>query len=472
MFDFYAKVIIIPILEHVINILGAFMSILGNILKYRFLFLAVGLFCPSKKFKPTDKQYKYAVLIAARNEENVIGPCLESIKKQDYPLEKLTVFVIAHNCTDKTAEIARNNGATVVEYNNKKQRRKGYALKYLLEHIRCNYAQTEEQNGILNFDGYFIVDADTLLETNYVTEMNKAFAQNKYAVITSYCDIKNFNTSCISAYEGTHYISSNISYRKPLSLLGLGQTFCGTGILIQNNVLQNGWQWLLLADDNQLSIDLIARGYRIGYCEAAKYYDEVPPNIFLLGRRMSRFGWASFHCFIYKLPTLFLGLILTFDWDKKFKPKNKQKETVFSYLLKKLSIINIIIMLVPTNTILGLLLLNTIITIIIATFIYGGQMAFMMFYSVVLGNIIWLSVDSIYIFCAAIHEIKRIRLSPCRFLFWIILYLPISYLRTIFYQFGGILPNNHKPIRRYVKTTLGDVHKEKTLIQYFQKTKS
>ena len=46
--------------------------------------------------------HKYAVVIAARNEEKVIGNLLDSIKQQDYPSELVTTFVVADNCTDKT----------------------------------------------------------------------------------------------------------------------------------------------------------------------------------------------------------------------------------------------------------------------------------------------------------------------------------------------------------------------------------
>ena len=77
---------------------------------------------------------------------------INSIRKNNYPQDKLHIFVIAHNCNDNTAEIARKSGATVYEYNNPEERTKGYALKHLFECIIRDY-------GVENFDGFFVFDA-------------------------------------------------------------------------------------------------------------------------------------------------------------------------------------------------------------------------------------------------------------------------------------------------------------------------
>ena len=90
----------------------------------------IGLFF-TRKFQPAKKQHKYAILIPGRNEEAVIGNLIHSIKQQDYPQELLTIFVCADNCTDRTAEIARKNGAICYEHFNDQERTKGFALKYL-----------------------------------------------------------------------------------------------------------------------------------------------------------------------------------------------------------------------------------------------------------------------------------------------------------------------------------------------------
>ncbi|MDR1917618.1 MAG: glycosyltransferase [Christensenellaceae bacterium] len=74
------------------------------------VFCVIAFFCNGKKFKPTKNKYRYAILVCARNEEKVIGQLIDSIKKQDYPKELITTFVVAHNCTDNTAKVAAEFG--------------------------------------------------------------------------------------------------------------------------------------------------------------------------------------------------------------------------------------------------------------------------------------------------------------------------------------------------------------------------
>lgn len=69
-----------------------------------------------------NKNHKFMAIIPAHNEETVIGNLIESLKKQDYPKELLDIYVIADNCTDKTAEIAKANGAISYVRNSKERK--------------------------------------------------------------------------------------------------------------------------------------------------------------------------------------------------------------------------------------------------------------------------------------------------------------------------------------------------------------
>ena len=115
--------------KNVYNIIG---KILVIMMAYKTLYWLIGVFF-TRKFKPAKNKHKYAILIAARNEKNVIGNLLDSINKQDYPKELITTFVVADNCTDNTAEIARKHGAICYERFDNEHKTKGFALQYLLE---------------------------------------------------------------------------------------------------------------------------------------------------------------------------------------------------------------------------------------------------------------------------------------------------------------------------------------------------
>ena len=75
-------------------------------------FLAVSLFglCSRRRPEPAARLRRFAVLIAARNEESCIAGLIESLRAQHYPEELLDIYVVADNCTDDTAERAREAG--------------------------------------------------------------------------------------------------------------------------------------------------------------------------------------------------------------------------------------------------------------------------------------------------------------------------------------------------------------------------
>ena len=79
---------------------------------YQMLYLPVALTIRKKERREAPLR-RYAILISARNEEAVIAKLLESIQAQDYPAELITTFVVADNCTDNTAQAAREAGAEV-----------------------------------------------------------------------------------------------------------------------------------------------------------------------------------------------------------------------------------------------------------------------------------------------------------------------------------------------------------------------
>lgn len=102
---------------------------------YQFVYIPIA-WLPRKKETLHAPMHRFAVLIAARNEEAVIGKLIDSIKAQSYPGRLVKIFVAADNCTDATAEAARSHGAEVYERYDMTRRGKGYALDFLLREIK------------------------------------------------------------------------------------------------------------------------------------------------------------------------------------------------------------------------------------------------------------------------------------------------------------------------------------------------
>lgn len=260
----------------------------GNLLlilmAFHTVYLIVGFFA-TRKFKPAKKNHKYAILIAARNEKNVIGNLLDSISKQDYPSDLITVFVVADNCTDNTAEIARAHGAYCYERFDDQHRTKGFALQFLLEKI-------EEDFGRQSFEGYFIFDADNLLKKDYITRMNEAFDEGE-KIITSYRNTKNFDDNWISASYALHWLRSIRASHRARSVFKLATNIQGTGFLFASELVKDGWKYTSLTEDRAFTADAVVQGYRISYNDAAEFYDEQPTNLRVALRQ--RIRWAKGH---------------------------------------------------------------------------------------------------------------------------------------------------------------------------------
>jgi cellulose synthase/poly-beta-1,6-N-acetylglucosamine synthase-like glycosyltransferase len=214
--------------------------------------------------------HKYAVVIAARNESLVIGQLLDSLAEQRYPKELLDVFVVADNCTDRTAEVARGHGATVFERFHQIHVGKGYALQHA-------FAEIDSLCGIEAYEGYLVLDADNVLDPDYVREINKVFDAG-YRVVTSYRNSKNYGSNWISAGYSLWFLRESKYLNGARMLLNTSCAISGTGFLVSSEVIaeDRGWHYHLLTEDIEFSTDKIIRGNRIGYCEKAVLYDEQP----------------------------------------------------------------------------------------------------------------------------------------------------------------------------------------------------
>lgn len=277
-------------LEIVQLVSSILISILGLLVAHFVIFAIVGVFC-KKSYPKTDKINKFGLIIPARNEEAVVAGLIESIQKNDYPQDKLHIFVIAHNCTDRTAEIARQWGATVYEYNNPQENTMGFAFKYLFSCIERDY-------GTQNYDGFFLFNADNILDINYFARMNDAFEYyNRESVITSFRNSKNFGTNVISSLYGLYFDMGCRLESRGRTVLGCSTRVQGTGYLINSKVVKNGWPYVSLTEDWEFSADQILEGNNIRFCDDAVFYDEQPTDLRIMWRQRVR--WSRGHLLVF-----------------------------------------------------------------------------------------------------------------------------------------------------------------------------
>src|SRR5262249_5144144 len=113
-----------------------------------------------------DHCERFVVVIPAHDEEMVIGATLSHLFRQEYPADRYAVVVVADNCTDRTAEIARAAGATVLERTNTELRGKGYALDWAFDRLMKEDAGTAHEAA-----AFVIVDADTAVDPAFLRTM-------------------------------------------------------------------------------------------------------------------------------------------------------------------------------------------------------------------------------------------------------------------------------------------------------------
>ena len=260
------------------------------------LYQLVVSLCSFVKFKDkplkVNKNHRFMAIIPAHNEENVVGNLIESLKKQNYPKELFDIYVIADNCTDNTAKIAREKGAIVYERFDEEHKTKGYALQWFL-------GQKIEEDA--QYDAFCVFDADNIVNENFIKNMNKKLCQGE-DVVQGYRDIKNPTDSWISSGYAIYYWMMNRFYHLARYNLGLSPLINGTGFMVRFDVIKpEGWNTETLTEDIEFSLKRIISGNKLGWATDAIVYDEQPVGFKQSWSKRSR--WTVGHIQILKRYT-------------------------------------------------------------------------------------------------------------------------------------------------------------------------
>ena len=208
---------------------------------------------------------RFAVLIAARNEELVIGPLINSLLTQDYPAEFYDIWVIPNNCTDNTALAAAGFGAKVLECTGP-VKTKGEVLRFAYRRLRGRA-----------YDAYCVFDADNLADRRFLAEMNNAF-QSGARVAQGYRDSKNPYDSLISGCYSIYYWMMDRFHNGGKAGMGLSAMVNGTGFMVSGETLERlgGWNTGTISEDLELTAQCVLAGERVHWVPKAITYDEQP----------------------------------------------------------------------------------------------------------------------------------------------------------------------------------------------------
>jgi len=224
---------------------------------YQFVYVPLAI-CRPVRAPAGGSGARIAVCICARNEEAVLPFLLGSLAGQDYPAELLT-------------------------RRNTEQVGKGWALEYLL---RCI-----ERDEPSRFDAFLVLDADNVLEPDFVSAMAATFASG-FNIVTSRRNSKNYGDNWISAGYGLWFLRESRYLNGARMALGTSCAVSGTGFLFSRSVLERagGWRWHLLTEDIEFSARQILDGERIAYCPGAVLYDEQPTRFSQSWRQRMRWS--------------------------------------------------------------------------------------------------------------------------------------------------------------------------------------
>lgn len=241
----------------------------------------VGLFflLPRPKRPRVAPKTRFAVVIPARNEENVIEDLVKSLYRQDYPGELFDVFVVPNNCTDDTEGAARRAGARILTCRGQ-VKSKGEVLHDVFDQLMGHY------------DAYCVFDADNLAASDFLSRMNDAVCTGAH-VAKSRQLAQNPYDSWISGCYDLYFENFNLLYSRPRERLGLSAKLVGTGFMVTDDLLHRmgGWNTRTLTEDAEFAAQCAIAGERVHYVPQARNFDEQPLTLALSMRQRRR--WSA-----------------------------------------------------------------------------------------------------------------------------------------------------------------------------------
>jgi cellulose synthase/poly-beta-1,6-N-acetylglucosamine synthase-like glycosyltransferase len=222
-------------------------------------------FLPRRKCDPRGRYpaFRLAVIIPAHNEESLIGQCVESLRVSAAGTGT-RIVVIAHNCSDHTAERASQAGAEVVVYDDPHARGKGFALMRGFEHV---FASTTE--------AVLIVDADSTVSENLIQLTSHALTGGA-AVVQCRYELESNASLPKTRLRALAFRGFTLIRAGGRARLGLSAGILGNGFALRREVLeQTPYKALSVVEDLEYHVQLLLSGKRVFFLEEAVVFSHA-----------------------------------------------------------------------------------------------------------------------------------------------------------------------------------------------------
>jgi cellulose synthase/poly-beta-1,6-N-acetylglucosamine synthase-like glycosyltransferase len=283
----------VQVISTVIGIINWVLTLwLLTIIVYQLYISFFGFRRTSKDYEDHDPQLKFLVLVPAHNEEAVIGGIVENLQSMDYPRELYDFYILADNCDDRTAEVARNMGANVLESHKETPDMptgKPIVLQKALNTLK-GYAK--------KYDLVIFFDADNRIDKRMFREVNSQLLDHPEAdIVQCYLGCKN-KKGLVALYYYMSYTITNRFFQYAKSRRGINSVVGGTGFAVRADYLQKrgGWTAMSLTEDFELQVEATCEGKRILWNNNVRIYDEKPTRLRASFRQ--RIRWAQGHWFV------------------------------------------------------------------------------------------------------------------------------------------------------------------------------
>jgi 1,2-diacylglycerol 3-beta-glucosyltransferase len=215
-----------------------------------------------------DRSLRFDVIIPAHNEAANIEATVTSARALDWPADLFQVIVVADNCSDDTAGIARATGARVLERQSTDERGKGYALRFAFEHShRAGWA-----------DAVVVIDADSEASSNLLEAFAARIARGADAAQADYAVLNPgaaWRTRLMAIAMGAFHVARSRARER----LQLSCGIRGNGWCLMHRLLQRvPYQAFSLTEDIEYGLDLGIAGYRVHYVDEGHVKGEMVSN--------------------------------------------------------------------------------------------------------------------------------------------------------------------------------------------------
>jgi 1,2-diacylglycerol 3-beta-glucosyltransferase len=223
-----------------------------------------------------------AVLVPAHDEEAGLAATVEALSAQSYPPGRHEVIVIADNCADATAAVARASGATVWERTDRAARGKGQALAWALARL---WAERPD------VDAVAVVDADCIASSNLCAVVDRSLRAGARAIQVRYV-VSNPEASATAALRWAGFALMHVVRPRGKRRLGLSCGLFGTGMAFHRDLLrEQPWSAFSVTEDAEYHLRLVAAGDAVAFAEEASVASPMPTTP--AGARDQQLRWET-----------------------------------------------------------------------------------------------------------------------------------------------------------------------------------